>query len=107
MSFERLSYSQEQNDTNHTFTIENISDNIRDSVYPQTESFRNKVYVVWQDNLFGDNRINYDILLKSSNDGGQTFGDVINLSNNSGFSEHPQVAINGNNVYIVWADNTS
>ncbi len=107
MSSERLSYSQEQNDTNNTFIIENISDNIRDSVYPQTESSQNKVYVVWQDNLFGDNQINYDILLKSSNDGGQTFGDVINLSNNSGFSEHPQVAINGNNVYIVWADNTS
>jgi len=104
---ERLSYSQEQNDTNNTFIIENISDNIRDSVYPQTESSANKVYVVWQDNLFGHNRINYDILLKSSNDGGQTFGDVINLSNNSGFSEHPQIAINGNNVYIVWADNTS
>jgi len=107
MSSERLSYSQEQNDTNNTFIIENISDNIRDSVYPQTESSQNNVYVAWQDNLFGDNRINYDILLKSSNDGGQTFGDVINLSNNSGFSEHPQVAINGNNVYIVWADNTS
>jgi hypothetical protein len=104
---ERISYSQEQNDTNNTFIIENISDNNKDSVYPQTESSQNKVYVVWQDNLFGDNRINYDILLKSSNDGGQTFGDVINLSNNSGFSEHPQVAINGNNVYIVWADNTS
>ena len=107
MSSERLSYSQEQNDTNNTFIIENISDNIRDSVYPQTESFQNNVYVVWQDNLFGDNRINYDILLKSSNDGGQTFGEAINLSNNSGFSEHPQVAINGNNIYIVWADNTS
>ena len=101
MSSEHLSYSQEQKDSNNTFIIENISDNIRDSVYPQTESSQNKVYVVWQDNLFGDNRINYDILLKSSNDGGQTFGDVINLSNNSGFSEHPQVAINGNNVYIV------
>ena len=106
---ERLSYSQaQQGDANNTtFVIQNISDNIRDSVYPQTESSQNKVYVVWQDNLFGDNRINYDILLKSSTDGGQTFGDVINLSNNSGFSEHPQIAINGNNVYIVWADNTS
>ena len=109
IGFERLSYSQvQQGDANNTtFVIQNISDNIRDSVYPQTESSQNRVYVVWQDNLFGDNRINYDILLKSSNDGGQTFGDVINLSNNSGFSEHPQVAINGNNVYIVWADNTS
>jgi len=105
---ERSSYSQVlESDSNNTLVIQNISNNIRDSVYPQTESFENSVYVVWQDNLFGHNRMNYDILLKTSTDGGQTFGDVINLSNNSGFSEHPQMAVNGNNVYIIWADNTS
>jgi hypothetical protein len=109
---ERLSYSQVQegdsdDEANNTFVIQNISDNVRDSVYPQTESSKNKVFVVWQDNLFGHNRMNYDILLKTSNDGGQTFGDVVNLSNNTGFSEHPQMAVNGDNVYIVWADDTS
>ena len=108
---ERLSYSQvlkgdSDDDANNTFVIQNISDNVRDSVYPQTESSQNKVFVVWEDNLFGHNRMNYDILLKISNDSGQTFGDVVNLSNNTGFSEHPQMAVNGNNVYIVWADNT-
>ena len=109
---ERLSYSQvleggDSDDANNTFVIQNISDNVRDSVYPQTESSENKVFVVWEDNLFGHNRMNYDILLKTSNDGGQTFGDVVNLSNNTGFSEHPQMAVNGNNVHIVWADDTS
>ena len=108
---ERLSYSQilegNSSDASNTFVIQNISDNIRDSVYPQTDSSENKVFVVWQDNLFGQNRMNYDILLKTSNDSGQTFGDVVNLSNNTGFSEHPQMAVKGNNVYIVWADNTS
>ena len=107
---ERLSYSQvleDNGNANITFDIKNISDNIRDSVYPQTDSSENRVFVLWQDNLFGQNRMNYDILLKTSNDGGQTFGDVVNLSNNTGFSEHPQMAVNGNNVYIVWADNTS
>jgi hypothetical protein len=107
---EKLSYSQileGDSDANDTFIIQNISDNIRDSVYPQTDSSENKVFVVWEDNLFGQNRMNYDILLKTSNDSGQTFGDVVNLSNNSGFSEHPQMAVKGNNVYIVWADNTS
>ncbi|MGD9673667.1 MAG: sialidase family protein [Candidatus Nitrosocosmicus sp.] len=108
---ERLTYSQVQeadsDDANNaTFVIQNISDNVRDSVYPQTESSGDNVFVVWQDNLFGHNRMNYDILLKKSNDGGQTFGDVVNLSNNTGFSEHPQMAVNGDNIYIVWADNT-
>ena len=96
---------QSINDSN-TFLIKNISDNERDSVYPQTESSGNNVFVTWQDNLFGHNRQNYDILLKTSSDGGKTFGDVINLSNNTGFSEHPQMAVNGSNLYIVWADNT-
>jgi peroxiredoxin len=113
--FLQLSYSQQQlqeqqqqqqNDVN-AFTVKNLSDNERDSTYPQTDSVGNNVYMVWQDNLFGHNRMNYDILLKTSTDGGQTFGEVVNLSNNSGFSEHPQIAVNGTNVYIVWADNTS
>ncbi|WP_134484081.1 sialidase family protein [Candidatus Nitrosocosmicus franklandus] len=108
---ELLSYSQvkegDGDEYNNIFVIQNVSDNLGDSVYPQTESSENKVFVVWQDNLFGHNRMNYDILFKTSNDGGQTFGDVINLSNNTGFSEHPQMAVNGNNVYIVWADDTS
>jgi hypothetical protein len=28
------------------------------------------------------------------------------LSNNNGFSEHPQITAYGNNVYVVWADDT-
>ena len=111
----RLSYSQQQPQEQqqqqqngiNTFTVKNLSNNERDSTYPQTESAGNNVYMVWQDNMFGHNRMNYDILLKTSTDGGQTFGDVINLSNNSGFSEHPQIAVNDMNIYIVWADNTS
>jgi hypothetical protein len=35
-----------------------------------------------------------------------TFGKEINLSNNPGFSEHPQIAASGNNVYVVWIDNS-
>ena len=29
------------------------------------------------------------------------------MTNNSGFSEHPQIAAYDNNVYAVWADDTS
>src|SRR5437867_4206393 len=31
---------------------------------------------------------------------------IFNLSNNTGHSEHPKVAVDGNNVYVVWADDT-
>ena len=107
-NWQQFSYSQPYQHLkgNSTLLINNISNNEQDSVYPQTESSGSNVYVTWQDNLFGHNRQNYDILLKTSSDGGKTFGEVINLSNNTGFSEHPQMAVNGSNVYIVWADNT-
>ena len=101
---QQFSYSQQNT---NKFIINNMSDNDGDSVYPLVASSGNNVYVTWQDNVFGHNKhLNYDILFKSSSDGGHTFGDAINLSNNSGFSEHPQISVNGNNVYVVWADNT-
>jgi hypothetical protein len=84
----------------------NLSDNIGDSVYPQIAAYGNNVYVVWQDNNFSNNYKNYDILYKRTTDGGTSFKKIINLSNNNGFSEHPQIAAYGNNVYVVWADDT-
>jgi hypothetical protein len=35
-----------------------------------------------------------------------SFGIPINLSNNTGFSANPQIAASGNNVYVIWQDNT-
>jgi hypothetical protein len=97
----------------------NLTNNTKDSVYAQVASYKNNVYVVWQENnpdSSDDNKANgiynnyrnYDIYIKKSIDGGVTFSKEINLSNNPGFSEHPQIAISGNNVYVAWIDdNTS
>ena len=90
----------------------NLTNNARDSVYAQVASSGENVYIVWQENPpsgFSSQRdglINYEIFIKKSVDGGQTFGDEINLSNNPGFSEHPQIAASGNNVYVAWIDNS-
>jgi hypothetical protein len=89
----------------------NLTKNLQDSVYAQVSTQGNNVYMVWQENpqsqaASGDNERNYDIFMKKSIDGGLTFGKEINLSNNPGFSEHPQIAASGNNVYIVWIDNS-
>ena len=65
------------------------------------------MYTVWQDNVISKDPINYDIFMRKSNDEGATYSDVVNLSNNTGFSEHPQIAVSGNNMYVVWIDNTS
>ena len=45
-------------------------------------------------------------MFKKSTDGGANFGATINLSNNGGFSANPVVATSGNNVYVVWEDDT-
>jgi len=84
----------------------NLTNNPMDSVYGQVAAWNSNVYLLWQDSIPSD-YTNYDIFIKSSNDNGTTFRPSVNLSNNSGFSEHPQIAAYDNNVYAVWADDTS
>jgi hypothetical protein len=93
----------------------NLSNNTRDSVYSQIAVYGRNVYVIWEEesatvpnnsmDKSHDNR-NYDIYFKKSTDGGATFSKGINLSNNSGYSEHPQIAVSGSNLYVAWTDNT-
>ena len=54
-------------------------------------------YVVWRDNTPG----NFDIFFRAS----QGLG-TINISNNTGDSQNPQIAVSGNNVYVTWFDDT-
>lgn len=82
----------------------NLTDNEQDSVYGQVAAWNSSVYVIWQDSVSG---MNYDIFIQKSNDNGTSFGPPFNLSNNSGFSEHPQLSAYGSNVYAVWVDNTT
>jgi hypothetical protein len=108
----QLQYSivSESGDTNSLPVVfenaTNLTNNPLDSVYGQVAAWNNNVYVLWQDSMPTDYR-NYDIFIKNSIDNGSTFGSPVNLSNNSGFSEHPQIAAHGNNVYAIWADDTS
>jgi hypothetical protein len=102
-----LSESQENNSPPVNFkNATNLTNNPQDSVYGQVAAWNSQVYVLWQDSMPSDNR-NYDIFIKNSVNNGTTFGLPVNLSNNSGFSEHPQIAVYGNNVYAIWADDTS
>src|SRR5574339_620122 len=87
--------------------IKNLTQNEDDSVYPQISSSSKSVYVVWQESVGNYASKNYDIFFMKSNDGGDTFGDPVNLSNNPGFSEHPQIAAVGDNIYIAWVDDSS
>jgi hypothetical protein len=60
------------------------------------------VYVAWWGNSTG----NHEVMFKASSDGGQTFGEKINLSNSpNGTSVEADVATSGDNVYVTFADN--
>src|SRR6188474_1257708 len=84
-------------------SVRNLSKNNGTSELPQVTAEGNNVYVVWQDNTTG----NYDINFAHSSDNGKSFESVRNLSKNNGTSELPQVTAEGNNVYVVWQDNTT
>ena len=84
----------------------NLTNNPMDSVYGQVAAWNNNVYMLWQEST-PPGYTNYDIFIKNSIDNGTTFGSPVNLSNNTGFSEHPQIAAYDNNVYAIWADDTS
>lgn len=92
---------------NFVSEINNLTQNEDDSVYPQISSSSENIYIVWQESVGSYGTSNYDIFFKKSNDSGDTFGSPINLSNNTGFSEHPQIASVGNIIYIVWVDDSS
>lgn len=85
----------------------NLTQNDDDSVYPQISSSSDNIYIVWQESVGSYGTTNYDIFFKKSNDDGNSFGSPINLSDNVGFSEHPQIASVGNHIYVVWADDSS
>ena len=59
----------------------------------------NNVYVVWWTNRSG----NWEVMFRASTDGGQTFGDKINLSNSPDTqSQTAEIIAFGNNVFVTW-----
>ena len=60
----------------------------------------NNVYVVWWTNRSG----NWEVMFRASNDGGQTFGDKINLSNSPDTQSRTAeiLAVGNSTVYVTW-----
>jgi hypothetical protein len=86
----------------------NLSNNAGDSYNYQVNIPTNDtMYVVWQDETQGVNGTS-EISFKRSTDGGASFGDTINLSNNTGDSTDPYIASsNDKNIYVVWRDDSA
>ncbi len=59
----------------------------------------NNVYIVWWTNRSG----NWEVMFRASTDGGQTFGDRINLSNTPDTqSQTAEILAVGNSVFVTW-----
>lgn len=81
----------------------NLSGNSGESGLPQISVSGSLVSVVWRD----DSSMNYEILSRVSHDKGATFDNSISVSNNAGSSGNPQLASDGDNVFVVWDDDTT
>ena len=61
------------------------------------------VYVVWENGSVSDND---EIYFRRSADNGTTWQSAKRLTNNTGYSEVPAIAVSGANVFVVWEDDT-
>jgi hypothetical protein len=83
----------------------NLSNNPGDSYNFKVSLSGDYMYIVWQDETLSINGTD-DVFFKRSTDGGASFGDTINLSNNPGDSTDPDItSANDGSAYIVWTDN--
>ncbi len=89
-------------------SIKNLSETNGTSEFPQIATSGNKVYVVWEEEEDDGTKGNKEIYLRPSSDDGSSFKLIRNISRTlTGTSQFPQIAASGNNVYVVWVDNTN
>ncbi|MCI0448389.1 MAG: T9SS type A sorting domain-containing protein [Chlorobi bacterium] len=80
-----------------------LTNNFFNSESPCVAVSGSAVHVVWHD----DRNVNYEIYYKRSADGGTNWGSELRLTNASGNSIYPSVAVIGQVVHVVWWDSRS
>jgi hypothetical protein len=90
-------------------SIKNLSETNGTSEFPQIAASGNNVYVVWEEQGDKDDTNgNKEIFLRPSSDDGSSFKLIRNISRTlTGTSQFPQIAASGNNVYVVWEDDSN
>lgn len=71
-----------------------------DSYHPSVAVSGSNVHITWQDNRDGNEEIYY----KVSNDGGLSWDPDIRLTDDPGSSYNASVALSGQQINVVWAD---
>jgi hypothetical protein len=85
--------------------ILNLSNTTGRSANPELIISGANIYVTWLEDF--NNSGNWEIYFKASNDNGTTFNKPINISNNTGLSEDPEIAADEENVILTWWDNST
>ena len=83
-------------------SIINMSSNTGTSDNPKIVASGNDIHVAWQDTTTGT----ADIFFRSSPDSGSTFCSFINLANEVGNFQPPEIAVSGSSVYTSWENST-
>jgi hypothetical protein len=79
--------------------VTNLSNTTHGAECQSIKVSNNNVYAAWADGNIGGG----DILFRRSTDGGNTFSNVIDLSDMTADQANcPRIAVSGNNVYVVW-----
>jgi hypothetical protein len=94
-------YKNSTDDGNTWSADKRLTNSIGDSYIPVVAVSGSNVHVAWYDNHDGNNEIYY----KRSADNGTSWGADTRLTNNSGESRYPSIAVSGSTVHIAWSDN--
>jgi hypothetical protein len=81
----------------------NLSNNGGTSTSPSIAISGNSVHIVWTDST----PTNFDIFYRRSINGGVNFEATKNISDNTGGSFAPEIAVSGSSVHVVWEDVTT
>jgi hypothetical protein len=87
--------------SNTSVTTMNISNTSGISNLVKLSSSEDNVFITWEDKQIDK----WKLLFGTSNDKGTSFGNITNLSNDTGNVHLHDLASAGNNVYVVWAAN--
>ena len=84
------------------WTTKRLTYNSEFSGFPAIAVDESDIYGVYEDYTPGDG----EIYFRKSTDGGAVWQSIQMITNTSGISENPQIALNSVNIYIVYADHT-
>ncbi len=93
-------YKRSSNTGENWGTETRLTNNTNYSFYPSVAVSGSVVQVVWDDNRSGD----WEIYNKRSTDGGINWGMDTRLTNYTGVSSFPSVAVSGMLIHVVWRD---